>query len=279
MVQALKGHCSRVVLQLHGSDPKTLAFARNRPFKLATRLLTGSVDALLVLSTEEQRQWQAFDSRVPAFVVKNPYARRARRLGGAVTTPGSERPRALFVGRLVEAKGIFDLVDAFARVVAEVPAELVVIGGGVEERRLGERVARLGLQDSVTIRGYLSPPDVATEYERATFFVFPSYWKVRVSDGALAEAMDAGLPVVTTRIGGAADHLVSGEHALFVEPRDPAGLAAAMLTLLRDAELRERMGRANRQRVRVFDPQIVADEHLALLRSLLEGRVDRVGVA
>ncbi len=123
MVQALKGHCSRVVLQLHGSDPRTLAFARNRPLKLATRLLTGSVDAWPVLSTEEQRQWQAFDSRVPAFVVKNPYARRARRLGGAVTTPGSERPRALFVGRLVEAKGIFDLVDAFARVVAEVPAE------------------------------------------------------------------------------------------------------------------------------------------------------------
>jgi glycosyltransferase involved in cell wall biosynthesis len=268
VVPALRRRCGRVVLQLHGSDSSRLVAPGSRPFKVATRALLAFVHGLLVLSREEQTQWQKFHAGVPVFTVKNPYVREAEAPSSDVATAVSTKPRVLFVGRLIRAKGVFDLVDAFAQVVEEVPCELVIVGAGEQQEQLSERIGRLGIADSVSITGYLPGSDVRLEYEKATLFVFPTGW----SEGfptVLAEAMDAGLPIVTTQIRGAADHLVAGEHALFVEPRDVNGIALAILRLLGDHELRERMGLANLQQVRIFHPQTVAREYLQVLRSIV----------
>ena len=85
----------------------------------------------------------------------------------------------------------------------------------------------------------------------------------------LAEAMDAGLPIVTTRIRGGVDHLVEGENALFVDPGDARSLAASITTLLGDADLRARMGAANQQRVQIFAPDVVAVKYLQVLQSVV----------
>jgi len=81
--------------------------------------------------------------------------------------------------------------------------------------------------------------------------------------------MDAALPIVTTRIRGAADHLVSGENAILVEPGDVNGLASAISLLLEDRELRMRMSTANRKRVRLFEPRVVAVQYLEVLQSVV----------
>jgi len=83
--------------------------------------------------------------------------------------------------------------------------------------------------------------------------------------------MDAGLPIVTTRIRGAVDHLVERENALFVDPGDVRGLAASITTLLGDADLRARMGAANQRRVRIFAPDVVAAEYLQVLQTVVAG--------
>jgi glycosyltransferase involved in cell wall biosynthesis len=95
-------------------------------------------------------------------------------------------------------------------------------------------------------------------------FVFPSW-----DEGfptVLAEAMDSGLPVVTTHIRGAADHLIPEQNALFVEPRQVEALSSAMLSLFRERDVRDRMTSANRERVRIFEPEVVATEYLSVLR-------------
>jgi glycosyltransferase involved in cell wall biosynthesis len=84
--------------------------------------------------------------------------------------------------------------------------------------------------------------------------------------------MDAGLPIVTTPIRGAADHLVAGEHALFVEPGDVSRLADALVTLLEDPDLRERMGSANQRRLGLFEPSAVAADYLQALESIVGDR-------
>jgi glycosyltransferase involved in cell wall biosynthesis len=89
--------------------------------------------------------------------------------------------------------------------------------------------------------------------------------------------MDAGLPVVTTRIRGMADHLREGVHALTIAPRDVAALVHALQRILTDAELRARMGRANREKVRDFAPEIVGREYLAVLREIAGGRPRAAG--
>jgi glycosyltransferase involved in cell wall biosynthesis len=263
---AVKGSCGRIVLQLHGSQSSALVEPGRRAFKLATALLLRLVDGVMVLSTEEQRQWQAFRARPPVLTVKNPFVSHAVSRDNAVEASTVERHRVLYVGRLLEAKGIFDLVKAFAAVVDQARCELIVVGHGEHQRRVRRQIRSLGLEEHVSMKGYLTGAALQREYAEASMLVLPSW-----SEGfptVLAEAMDAGLPIVTTRIRGAADHLVEGENALFVEPRDVKAIASAILRVLRDRELRQRMGSANRLRVRIFDPEVVGAEYLQVLRSL-----------
>jgi glycosyltransferase involved in cell wall biosynthesis len=88
---------------------------------------------------------------------------------------------------------------------------------------------------------------------------------------AILEAMSAGLPLVTTASRGPADHLVDGQNALFVPAHDPPALARALIRLLRDDRLRREMGDANREKVREFDPDVVAVEYRTALERIADG--------
>jgi glycosyltransferase involved in cell wall biosynthesis len=267
IVLVLRRHCRPIVLQFHGSRASTLVGSGHRAFKLATRVLLSLVDAAFVLSHEEERQWQAFSSSVPVFVVKNPFVSNVSATARDGEVVGTPAHRALFVGRLIEEKGIFDAVDALPKVLAQMDCELAVVGEGRAEPQLRERITRLGLDDHVTVTGYLSGSDLTRTYLGCSLFVLPTTW-IEGFPTVLAEAMDAGLAIVTTPIRGAVDHLVDGKNALFVRPHDIDGLAAAMVTLLRDSALRERMAAANREVLRRFEPEVVAEEYLQILRSL-----------
>lgn len=265
VVLAIKRRQRPIVLQLHGSLAFVLVERGHRTFKLVTALLLSFVDGIMVLSKEEQSEWQTFRSRPPIFTVKNPYVR-SLPTDSPMRTPADMR--ILFVGRLIEEKGVFDLVEAFSQVLEQTQCDLVVVGAGEQEDRLRNRIYDLGLEDHVTMTGYLGGPALIDTYQASTIFVLPSYWAEGFPT-VLAEAMDAALPIITTPIRGAADHLLAGENALFVEPRDRNGLAAAMVTLLRDPDLRARMGEANRARLRIFEPERVAAEYLEVLRSVV----------
>jgi glycosyltransferase involved in cell wall biosynthesis len=276
VVLAIRGRCRPIVLQLHGSQSSALVKSGRWAFKLATALLLTLIDGVMVLSTEEQVEWRAFRGRPPVFTVKNPYLRSSNGAERSQYRSPEDAHRVLFVGRLLEEKGIFDLIEAFAAVVKQMPCRLVFVGRGEDDRRLRARIHRLGLNDHVAVKGYLEGADLSRAYAEATLFTLPTSWHEGFPT-VLAEAMDAGLPIITTRIRGAADHLVEGEHALFVEPRDVEALVSAMLTLLRDAALRTRMGSANRQRVGIFEPATVGAEYLEVLRSVVLGRAAPVG--
>jgi glycosyltransferase involved in cell wall biosynthesis len=145
-----------------------------------------------------------------------------------------------------------------------------MVGEGDQEGELRKRIDGLGLENQVTIAGYLSGCELRDQYRAASLLVLPTW-----SEGfptVLAEAMDAGLPIVTTKIRGAADHLVAGENALFVKPRDVKGLATAMTKLLRDDDLRARMASANRKRVRMFEPENVARDYLEVLQEAIRAQ-------
>jgi glycosyltransferase involved in cell wall biosynthesis len=267
---AIRGRCDLIVLQLHGSQPSALVKPGRWVFKLATALLLALVDGLMVLSTEEQAEWRSFRARPPTFTVKNPYVRSSTWAPRRGDHSPENAHRVLFVGRLLEEKGIFDLVEAFAAVLDQTPCSLVFVGQGEDDRRLREKIDRLGLNDHVAVKGYLDGSDLGRVYEEATLLALPTSWPEGFPT-VLAEAMDTGLPIVTTRIRGAVDHLVEGEHALFVEPRDAKGLASAMLALLRDPDLCSRMALANRERIRLFDPHVVGAEYLQVLELLFAG--------
>jgi len=176
-------------------------------------------------------------------------------------------PIILFVGRLIKEKGIYELLSAFASVFRESPCHLMLVGDGPEAGRVRQKITELGIQGRTTLAGYLTGRDLTGAYRTACVFTLPSY-----SEGfptVVSEAMAAGLPVVTTRIRGVADHLVEGVNVLFVAPRDAAALARAFRALLQDAGLRARMGAANVDKVREFAPLNVVTDYVAAINDVL----------
>ncbi len=152
-------------------------------------------------------------------------------------------PTLLFHGRVDIRKGLMELLDAFAALAAARPLRLVVSGIGPDVQAAADRVAALGLADRVRFAGYSSYDAAPAAYRLGDVFVSPTY-----SEGfsnTILEAMASGLPIVSTRSIGVVDCLEQERDALLVEPRDAAGLAAAVARLLDDAPLRRRLaGRA-----------------------------------
>ena len=84
----------------------------------------------------------------------------------------------------------------------------------------------------------------------------------------LQEAMQVGLPIVSTNIGGQTDFLVEGENALLMSPEKPEAMSKAIARLLCDAGLRDRMATKNKQDVGKFDVKEICQQYLNVVRSL-----------
>jgi len=152
----------------------------------------------------------------------------------------------LFVGRLVEKKGVETLLEAFAIVRRARPcASLVIIGEGPLGTRLqrmaGEAVRFLGALDQASVAGWM---------RRSTLLAAPS---VTARDGdaeglpnTIVEAAASALPVVATDHGGINEAIVNGETGFIVPERAPEELAARLVTILGDSNLRDRMATAAR---------------------------------
>jgi glycosyltransferase involved in cell wall biosynthesis len=264
--------CPHRVLHFHGSYADRLRAPGRWPFKALSRLLVRSCDAVLLLSEDERRAWARFEPRVRFEVVLNPFVAscaptRASHPDEPRHTPGAT-PVIVFVGRLMAEKGIFDLVEAVSLILRQGgPLKLIIAGDGPAAGAVREAIAARGLNGHVEARGYLVADRLHEAYDEADMLVLPTYWAEGFPT-VILEAMDAGLPVVTTPLRGAVDQLAEGVNALFVPPRHPQLLAAAIRRLAGDEELRGRMGRANRLKVAEFAPEVVTARYLEILRSV-----------
>ena len=174
-----------------------------------------------------------------------------------VAKPARNPPRVLAVGRLIEKKGFADLVAALARLRARgVGFTAEIIGEGPLRGELRGAVAAAGLEDLVTLPGALPQREVLSRMAAARVFALPC---VEEADGAggmdnlptvIAEAMAAGLPVVSTRIAGVPEMVLDGQTGRLVPPRSPDALADALGGLLTDGALAARLGEAGRRRAK-----------------------------
>ncbi len=174
-------------------------------------------------------------------------------------------------GRLVKLKGIEYLLRASARLKQEFPAlEVQIAGTGPELKELQAEVSRLGLEGRVRFLGWIE--DVGSVLSSWDVFVMPS-----LEEGfpiAALNAMAAGLPVVATKVGGVPELIEDGSSGLLVEPRDLEALVAALGTLLRDRELRLRLGQAGFERVREhFSVAQMTRQFAGLYDDLLAGNL------
>ncbi len=187
-----------------------------------------------------------------------------RRGGAGVTRIAG---RLLFVGRLVEKKGLAVLLDALR----DLPGgwSLDVAGDGPLRADLERRASGL----PVTFLGQTTKADLARLYATCEILVAPS---VPAASGdqdglpvALLEAMAAGCAVVASEIAGINEAIVDGESGLLVAPGSQAGLTAALATLLADPVLRARYGAAASARAQEYSVEALGRRYVALLHEVV----------
>jgi phosphatidylinositol alpha-mannosyltransferase len=191
--------------------------------------------------------------------------------------PHAELPagrRILWVNRLDAQKGFPIALAAFSKVLAEVPdAVLVVVGEGKDREAL--TLLTLPARARIDMRGAVPNEQVPSYLAACEVFVSPAVGQESFGI-ALVEAMAAGLPVVATDIPGYREVVSDGVEGLLVPPRDPEGLAAGLVRVLREPELAKRLGGAGRERARTFDWPIVVDRLEELyLRAIESAGYDR----
>jgi glycosyltransferase involved in cell wall biosynthesis len=165
-----------------------------------------------------------------------------RRLG----LPTDRRTVIAAVGRLAPQKGYNFLLEAVALLSRDYPELTVALAGeGPSQQELTEQSRMLGIADRVHFLGF--QPDVRPVLQAADVFALPSLWEAMPY--ALLEAMASALPVVGTEVAGVPEVIIPGETGFLVPPRDSQGFAAALRPLLDSPSLRERMGKAGRERV------------------------------
>jgi len=156
-------------------------------------------------------------------------------------------PLVINIGALVDHKGQRHLVDAAALVVREVPdARFVILGEGPLRQALEHQVRHLRLDKHVFLPGFRV--DVLGWLKGADVFVMPS--EMEGLGTSILDAMAAGVPVVGSATGGIPEVVDDGTTGRLVPPGDAPALAEALVRLLRDAALRERLGQAGWARVR-----------------------------
>jgi len=159
---------------------------------------------------------------------------------------GADRNVILIVGRLSREKDHLTLLEAIARLPAELRAHLVVVGEGPERPRIEERIRSLNLAGSVTLTGQQGSAE--PYYGIAQVAVLSSLSEG--SPNALLEAMAAGVPVVATRVGGVPEIATHEETALLVEPGDISAMSSSIARLLQnDAGLAQRLIERSRERI------------------------------
>jgi phosphatidylinositol alpha-mannosyltransferase len=153
----------------------------------------------------------------------------------------------LYVGRFEPRKGVMYLLKAYRQLRREgYDCRLLLVGTGPQEREVKRYAATRRLQ-GVELLGRVSDHDKARAFATADVFVSPATG--RESFGiVLLEAMAAGTPIVCSDIHGYKGVVRRGEQALLVPPRDPEAIAEAVGSLIRDPELRARMGASGRDR-------------------------------
>lgn len=180
---------------------------------------------------------------VAEFGTLNPEARATTREAFGIPPTA---PLVGSVGRLHPQKDFATLLKAMVCVRDRLPdAHLLLVGDGDLKPELVSQARSLELAQTVTFAGHRT--DIPEILSAVDLLVLPSLWEGLPN--ALLEAMAAGLPVVATAVGGTPEVVVDGVTGFLVPPRDPQALADAILRLLRDPELRQRMGEAGRARV------------------------------
>jgi glycosyltransferase involved in cell wall biosynthesis len=267
------------LLHIHDYDYGADVETRSGLMRRFVRSMFIRAEEIIVLGVGAERKLRTAlslqDTRVLVLpnAVPDPY----RRSGSEVCISAVDAVRLVFLGYLSARKGVPELLDALATPeMAALPWRATLAGGGPVDA-FRKRAAALGIADRVAFPGWIGQSEASALCATADILVLPSHAEGLAM--SVLEGLAHGLAVVTTPVGAHAETIVSEKSGLLTPPGDVSALAAALVRLVRDPELRERLRTGARQRfldrfdVRIYSTRL-ASVHLRLLDSRrLTGKV------
>jgi glycosyltransferase involved in cell wall biosynthesis len=174
----------------------------------------------------------------------------------------------LYVGRLVRAKGVFDLMEAYARLEDDLRegVGLVFVGDGADRSKLMQQAQRIA-PGEIQFTGFIHRNELPAFYAASDALIFPTHsdtWGMVVN-----EAMACGLPVVVADVAGcAADLVQNGWNGFTVRSGNIGDLTSAMKNLASNPEMRQAMRLKSRERIDAYSPAAWADGVIKAVESL-----------
>jgi glycosyltransferase involved in cell wall biosynthesis len=236
---------AKIVTSFYGVELRWVK-SRLPVFKPFLRWAVRSADAVTAISSytaNEIRELEPRDITIIPFGSALPES-------PAITPPGTGN-MILFVGRLVERKGVRYLIDALKHLRTKLDARLVIVGGGSERERLAEQVRALDLFDAVTFAGFVSTGELEQYYRDCSVFVLPAVVDAKGDTEGLGtvllDAMIHERPVIASQVGGIVDIVKHKETGLLVPEKDPIALAKALEQILTQPDLAHRLAEQGRR--------------------------------
>lgn len=272
-----KKHHVPLFIKIHGSLPE--AFSTTSP--LIKRLRTSLLENTTGFGVLSEAEREEFHSHFPitkgkVHVVKNIlqpslYQNEWKNnwQNYPLATSLSSKPKVLFISRFIKRKGIFDLLSAMPTVLSEYPdCEFIFIGSGDAEQEFDSVVQSKGLSNNVIKLPHIENSTTSQYYQEATLFVFPTHFPEGMPM-VVAEAMATGVPIVTTPTRFSRSYMSEGQHCIYSTIGDGNSLSDAILTILRNDELRVKMSINNRYLSNQFSQEIVTEEFVELYSRIL----------
>ncbi len=257
-----------LVLNFHGAE--LLLIRKKKWIRPVMKFIIGKAQAIFANShftaskisalRPAKIEWSPYGSPLATGKVPNVHVRNGRY-------------KILFVGRHIERKGIEFLIRAAARLDAK-KFEVRIVGKGNLTDSLRELAAKVAPQN-VTFTGPLSPEALQEEYLQSNCFVLPAIVDSKGDTEGLGvvliEAMQSGLPVVASDVGGIPDVVINGETGILVPEKNPEALAQAFQKLESDCSLERHLVEGASRRIdECFDWKKIAERQIAVYRSLLD---------
>jgi N-acetyl-alpha-D-glucosaminyl L-malate synthase BshA len=245
-----------LVVTLHGTDINYLA--KRRGTRALVRLVLNNADAVVAVSRFLKTEAEKLGIE----------GEKIRVIYNGVELPEYEETQRemsiLFVGSLVKQKGVDVLIKAFRTVKERIPeAKLIIVGEGREREALAELCTQLRLRD-VYFAG--SRSELSSYYSRSRVLALPSRAE---GFGLVAlEAMAHGLPVVATKVGGIPEVVTHGETGILVECGNANALAEALIRVMSDEALWQRLATRAKERASEFSWEKTANEYAKVYAEL-----------
>jgi glycosyltransferase involved in cell wall biosynthesis len=187
----------------------------------------------------------------------------------------NDRKNVLYMTMLTADKGIFDLLGAIPIVLEKEPSAKFLFCGEGELEKCRTICKEKAIINNVEFYGWVSGKDKINQFYNAEVFVLPSHFEgLPVS---MIEAMFAGLPIVTTPVGGIPDVFEDGVNGFLVPVGDKEAIAESILRLLQNKPLREKMGQHNRHEAyESFDVHSIIAKLLEIYNETLNSKLVKV---